>query len=322
MKKISYVCPETSKRLFLNETDVSTEEKEIVYSYVIGGNDTYIPNFLKDPQSDYEMYSTDASVQNYRNFLNWLFETFNMTEEVFRASLAEKLHLKQSDRVLITGCGIGDDVMAIMDFIGETGCVCAVDLSKAMVVGATHNELLKCHINNNLFFSICDAHKLPFENDYFDAAFHFGGINLFADIRLAIEEMNRVVKPGGRVLIGDEGCAPWLKTAEYGRIAINNNRLWDSSPPLDLLPATAMDVHLSWTLGNCFYVIDFEVSNVGPYMNIDVPHKGWRGGSMRTRYFGQLEGVTPKTREKVIEKAKQEGISVHEWLEKNISKFK
>jgi hypothetical protein len=40
-----------------------------------------------------------------------------------------------------------------------------------------------------------------------------------------------------------------------------------------------MDVHLSWILGNCFYIIDFEVSDNGPIMDIDVPHKGRRGAA-------------------------------------------
>ena len=130
--------------------------------------------------------------------------------------------------------------------------------------------------------------------------------------------MERVVKPGGRVVFGDEGIAPWLKNTEYGRIALNNNSLWSASAPIDLLPKNSVDVRLSWVLGNCFYVIDFEVSDTGPFMNIDVPHKGTRGGSMRTRFFGQLEGVVEETKKFVFEDAKRRGISIHEWLEQVI----
>jgi len=55
-------------------------------------------------------------------------------------------------------------------------------------------------------------------------------------------------------------------------------------------------------------------------MNIDVPHKGSRGGTIRTRYFGQLEGVDPKLKADVIEAAASKGESVHRWLEKALSK--
>ncbi|MNT92499.1 hypothetical protein D3C72_2337970 [compost metagenome] len=71
-------------------------------------------------------------------------------------------------------------------------------------------------------------------------------------------------------------------------------------------------------LGNCFYLIDFTVSAQGPAMNIDVPHRGRRGGTARTRYYGQLEGVSPETRSKVIDAAAKDGISVHEWLERKL----
>jgi hypothetical protein len=53
-------------------------------------------------------------------------------------------------------------------------------------------------------------------------------------------------------------------------------------------------------------------------MNIDVPNKGRRGGSMRTRYFGQLEGVTEEIKKFVLDDAAKKGISVHDWLEQAI----
>jgi hypothetical protein len=55
-------------------------------------------------------------------------------------------------------------------------------------------------------------------------------------------------------------------------------------------------------------------------MNIDFVHQGRRGGSMRTRYFGQLEGVTPETKNRVIKVAAEKNTSVHEWLEKILLK--
>ena len=53
-------------------------------------------------------------------------------------------------------------------------------------------------------------------------------------------------------------------------------------------------------------------------MNIDIPHKGHRGGSMRTRFFGKLEGVSEASKAFVFKDAEKKGISVHEWLEQVI----
>jgi hypothetical protein len=118
------------------------------------------------------------------------------------------------------------------------------------------------------------------------------------------------------VVFGDEGVAPWLRDTEYGRIAIANIELWASEVPLPFLPPRCVDVTCTWVLGNCFYVIDFQVSAAGPRMDIDVPHEGARGGTARTRYFGRLEGVSERTRALVREAAKREGLSVHDWLER------
>ena len=192
------------------------------------------------------------------------------------------------------------------------------DLSTEMAIAAS-NFVAPAHPMAKIYFSVSDATRLPFADNFFDGAFHFGGINLFDDVKLAISEMDRVVRPGGRVVFGDEGVAPWLRDAEYGRIAITNNSLWKADAPIGLLPGNAADVTLSWALGNCFYVISFEVSEKQPYMNMDVPHKGSRGGTMRTRYFGQLEGVTEVSKRFVLEDATRLGISVHDWLERAIT---
>lgn len=269
------------------------------------------------------MYKKNDAESAYENFLTWLFETFKQDEISFRNSLVEKLNLKEGDRVLVTGCGLGDDVKCILPKIGSTGELFAQDISDLMIV-ATARRLsgaggLQVDINN-LYLSVSNASMLPHPDSYFDAAYHFGGINLFSDIKAAIYEMARVVKVGGKVLIGDEGVAPWLKENEYGKMAICNNKLWALKPPLSLLPENASNVHLTWVLGNCFYVIDFEVSNSVPLMDIDVPHKGVRGGSIRKRYFGQLEGIDPELKEKVGLAAATAGTSASEWVEQVISK--
>jgi SAM-dependent methyltransferase len=319
-----YICPKTKKSL--RELDEGLlRDDGAVYPFVIGGNNVSIPNFLaarelgEAAEQSLAMYDQHTSTEMYRNFLNWLFQTFNENESSFRASLIARLNLRKGNKVLITGCGLGDDIQPALDAIGSEGEVYANDLAEQMVVFSS-NHFYTTHqpAPKNLFFSVCDAKMLPFPNDFFDGAFHFGGINLFEDIKLSIGEMDRVVKPGGRVVFGDEGVAPWLRDTEYGRMAINNNSLWDASAPIELLPGNSMDVHLSWILGNCFYIIDFEVSDNGPLMDIDVPHKGRRGGSMRSRYFGQLEGVTVESKKFVLEEAERQGISVHDWLEQCI----
>lgn len=289
----AYVCPVTRQLLY--ETDSGFVRSDgFQYPHINGWNGVRIPDFVQSKElgetgkKSMDMYNQSASVRIYRNFLSWLFETFAKDETNFRSGLLKKTKVKPGDKVLITGCGLGDDIPPLLQIMGNQGEVYAQDLSAEMVMAAS-SFILPSHSDSAINFSISNASRLPFADKFFDAAFHFGGINLFDDVQLAIHEMERVVKGGGRVVFGDEGVAPWLRNAEYGRIAINNNALWRSEAPINLLPAKAIDVELTWILGNCFYLISFEVSETGPYMNMDVSHKSPRGGTMRTRYLETLD---------------------------------
>lgn len=327
----------------LNNPYICPLSKENLYEAVSGlsnGHGTYYP-FLKievpnpvpifvdekllsgGDKISQAMYKKNDAESVYENFLTWLFMTFKVDEISFRNSLIKKLNLRENDRVLVTGCGLGDDVMCILPRIGLNGELFAQDISDLMVTATARRltNAVDVPINiNNIYLSVSNASMLPYPDLYFDAAYHFGGINLFSDIKSAIHEMARVVKVGGKVVIGDEGVAPWLKETQYGQMVICNNKLWALEPPLSLLPEIATDVHLTWVLGNCFYVIDFEVADSTPLIDVDVPHKGVRGGSIRKRYFGQLEGVDPELKDKVILAASTAGTSACDWVEQVISK--
>ena len=164
-------------------------------------------------------------------------------------------------------------------------------------------------------YYVCTAACLPFPDDFFDAAFHFGGINLFSDKRKAIQEMARVVREGGKIVIGDESLAPWLRESIYGKILMNSNNLYSDTSPIDLLPENARDVCLRWMIGNAYYAIDFRIEGSYPKIDLDLPILGRRGGTHRTRYYGVLEGVTIEAKELALKAAEHSNVSIHEWLD-------
>lgn len=320
-----YICPVTKQKLTKNPgfSGLTTSDG-IRYCFIDDGG--LIPNFLpKDAYNasqteNLRIYNNSDSVERYRNELNWLYDTFGVSEASFRTDLLEKLELKEGQRILITGCGLGSDIPHAMKAVGQTGAVYAQDLAPEMVLYSSEFIKATCDNPSNVRFSVSDAQALPFSDGFFDAVFHFGGINLFDDVCQSIKEMARVTAIGGRVVFGDESVAPWLRDTTYGKAAIFNNSLWEGPTPIQLLPENAIDVEMSWVFGNCFYLISFVNSAEGPYMNMDVPHIGARGGSMRTRYFGRLEGVTESSKSFVKEEARRRGMSIHDWLEELISK--
>ncbi|MFL1524182.1 class I SAM-dependent methyltransferase [Pseudomonas sp. O230] len=320
MRDLVYCCPITKQPL-RKEGDAFLTESGTSYKLLSSAAGNDIPVFISADQLtggdviSNAMYAKDDAEESYDNFLSWLFLTFDQDEREFRLGLIERLGVKPDYKVLVTGCGLGDDLKYLYPILREQGELYAQDLSDLMVAAASRRMTEMFQNSENLHLSVSNASALPFPDGYFDAAYHFGGINLFSDIPSAIDEMARVTKVGGRVLIGDEGVAPWLKNKEFGKVAIRNIALWASDPPLQYIPEYSRDVNLSWVLGNCFYIIDFTVSCGLPYMNIDLVHKGARGGSMRTRYFGQLEGVDPNLKARVQEASAGAGKSASQWIE-------
>ena len=281
---------------------------------------TQIPIFEKQKENINE-FSIKNAAEIHDNALNWLFKTHNVNEKKLRETLIGKLKLKKGNKVLVTATGAGNDLEYIAKLIGKSGQIYAQDFAKEMLFSAHHRtkkirEQNKCKI----FFSVNDATNLPFKDNQFDATYHFGGINLYKNIEKGIIEMDRVTKPGGKVVFGDEGIAYWLKNTKLSKSLITNNILYDLEPPMDKIPTTAKEVNLSWVINNCFYVIEYVVGDKDWDANIEIPHLGRRGGSIRTRHYGQLEGINPKLKDKLYKYLQDKNISRVEFLEKLIKK--
>jgi ubiquinone/menaquinone biosynthesis C-methylase UbiE len=265
----------------------------------------------QETQAEYDA----AADQWYDEAIDWQFSSFHENEDDVRERMVELLALKPDARVLEIGCGTGRDSFRIARKLGERGEFFVQDLSERMVLKTRHRYTAKSELSARIEYFVSTARFLPFPEGFFDAVFHFGGFNNFSEPRKTLAEMTRVVKKDGRVVFGDEALPPWLEGTEFGEMIVTNNPLFKNKVPLECLPQNARDVTLRWVIGGCFYLIDFKVADGPPPVDMDLPHKGWRGGTMRTRYYGRLEGVTPEARKMAIETAKARGVSVHEWLD-------
>jgi ubiquinone/menaquinone biosynthesis C-methylase UbiE/uncharacterized protein YbaR (Trm112 family) len=228
----------------------------------------------------------DETAGEYDVGLKWLFDSFHENEDAVRARLVDRLDARPGHRVLEIGCGTGRDSRHIIERIRPAGVLFLQDLSPGMAAIA-RTALAEAPVA--LEFHLSDASHLPFADGEFDALFHFGGCNTFGDKRRAFREMTRVVRRGGKVVVGDESAAPWLRRQRFGRLIMNANPLYRHLPPLASLPGNARDVSLHWILGNAFYVIEYVVGDGPPPLDIDLSIPGKRGGTLRSRYARRKE---------------------------------
>jgi ubiquinone/menaquinone biosynthesis C-methylase UbiE len=257
-----------------------------------------------------EFYDGRAGV--YDQNLPLTFTTHGEDEATVRETMVDALEIKPGDRVLEVGAGTGRDSEIIARRLDGTGELFCQDLARSML---ERNRTRLAGLGLKAEFSVGNASFLPFPDNYFDSVYQFGGIGEFPDIAGFLREVVRVTRAGGRVVVGDESMPPWLRETDFAKILTFTNPQFNAPLPLEHVPVEARQVRLRWIIGGTFYLLDFTVGEGEPTADIDFPIPGPRGGTHRSRYWGQLEGVTPATKALALQARAKLGISMHDWLE-------
>ena len=109
--------------------------------------------------------------------------------------------LQPGERVVDVGCGAGIDSLIAVKMVGPTGQVIGVDMTQAMLEMARKSA----HEAGagNVEFREGLAESLPIPDGWADVVISNGVLNLVPDKLAALQEMARVLKPTGRLQIGD-----------------------------------------------------------------------------------------------------------------------
>lgn len=111
--------------------------------------------------------------------------------------LVPKFNLKQGQKILDLGTGTGVLIPHLLQSVGSSGQITAVDFAEKMV------ELCRIkNINNpNVTVLVGDAESLQFPAESFDAVTCFGLFPHLENKAKALQQINRVLKKGGELVI-------------------------------------------------------------------------------------------------------------------------
>jgi arsenite methyltransferase len=156
-----------------------------------------------DPQKGFHFHTGRPLARMLEYADEWLegipessVESFAGTGNPF--SLGELL---PGERVVDVGCGAGIDSLVAAKQITPDGRVIGVDMTPSMLEKARQAaEEVRL---TNVEFREGYAEALPVEDGWADVVISNGVLNLMPDKDAALAEMSRVLKPRGRLQIGD-----------------------------------------------------------------------------------------------------------------------
>lgn len=103
----------------------------------------------------------------------------------------------QGKTILDSGCGTG--IFSIIFANHGAGKVTGIDISEGSL--GTARGLAEKFKLDNAFFERQDMLDLPYNNDTFDIVWAWGTVHHTTDPYRAIDELSRVLKPGGAILL-------------------------------------------------------------------------------------------------------------------------
>jgi ubiquinone/menaquinone biosynthesis C-methylase UbiE len=116
--------------------------------------------------------------------------------------ITELLNVKLGEKVLDAGCGTG---VFTVDFLIAGVHVVGLDISAPML------NVARKKATDTAFVAVQgDMRHLPFRNESFDKAVSITALEFIADAKSAIDELFRVTKPGGLVVVATlNSLSPW-----------------------------------------------------------------------------------------------------------------
>lgn len=109
--------------------------------------------------------------------------------------------VKAGEVIVDLGCGAGTDLLIAAQRTGESGRAIGIDMTTSMLTRARESATAMGLGNVELHESLIE--ELPLEDASVDVVISNGVLDLVPDKDAVLDEINRVLRPGGRLQIAD-----------------------------------------------------------------------------------------------------------------------
>ncbi|HJS83156.1 MAG TPA: methyltransferase domain-containing protein, partial [Nitrososphaera sp.] len=133
------------------------------------------------------------------------------TEPAQYQTVADLLDVNESQEILDVGCGTGGAVQVLGSRVGGSGRVVGLDISKTMIDEARRRT---AGLSLPIEFRQGDAHRLPFPDNSFDRCYALRLMEIIDDPVSVLNEMYRVLRPGGRLYVNAPDIDMWTFDAD------------------------------------------------------------------------------------------------------------
>lgn len=129
----------------------------------------------------------------------------------YNGAARDALTLQPGDNVLEIGCGPGISLRKVACKVGRGGLVGGVDVSTLAIKMARH-KLHWMIARGRARVLQASAESLPFEAATFDKAYAVNSFQFWPQPQLALRDIARVLRPGGRLVIVQRSAGPDTKS--------------------------------------------------------------------------------------------------------------
>ncbi|RLI28463.1 MAG: hypothetical protein DRO46_03985 [Candidatus Hecatellales archaeon] len=150
----------------------------------------------------------------------WLYELDDaitlFSKKLYRPLILNRAKLRGDETVVEVASGTGEMSKLLASKLKRGHLIC-VDISPGtLAIG--RRKIKRLGLDHRVDFVLAAGEKLPLRSSLFDAAVCCYALDTVRDAKPVIEEMFRVLKPGGRVSTGYKGWARSLLLSIFDRL--------------------------------------------------------------------------------------------------------